>query len=138
MYNRSNVAGRKSLFRPILRQGDDIEFSNHGSLHIARDQPRATLPVFDKPDRQDGVRTSHRLHYNPHLVLTSMRTRPAGRDIHGCSHLKQGFSELFVIPEGDAEQSLEQLGVMPSDGMRGIQDLIDQLGFFDDRLVPVG
>ena len=45
---------------------------------------------------------------------------------------------LHLVPSRDSEESLEQPGVMPPDGMIGVQNVTEKLGIFDDRLLAGG
>jgi hypothetical protein len=43
------------------------------------------------------------------------------------------FLDHLVVHSCDAEQSLEQPGVMPPNGILGVQNMIEKLGIFDNR-----
>jgi len=137
MDDRTNIAFVKIVGWPIFDQRNDVMFLHHRLLNVTRDESGLFVRSFDEPDRAHEPGAMRPERDEPHFELLPEWTRLSRLDIDMGRGVEKLRLQQFVIRTGNPKEPHEQLRVMPSRRVVGIQHVVDKLRIGDDGAVPM-
>jgi len=138
VHDRANVAGVKAIAWHIDFHGHRIMLAQHILLHKASHKTRSYRPFVNDPYRSYTLCSPRAGDLHGHLVLHSMRRSDLSGDRLCRRRPKQCRSQNLEVPSPNPKQLPKKRRMVPTHGVIHVQNVLSQLGLFNDRPLPVG